>query len=182
MGCGAAVAAGFTGTFSSLSSVASNCFLSGLQTAPNRPFLSLVHLSNASPSLLAASSADRTISVYDTRILSSPSSSTTPIAILSPTSSTSGLPTALAPSPTQPNHLASGGSDGAVRVWDIRATRAPLAGFRAGPNKDSDGAQTKADKNVCSDSKVLALSWARGLLAAGGEAGLDIWRVPEPGA
>lgn len=145
---------------------------------------------NTSPSLIAGSSVDRTISIYDTRILASSKPSTlssAPVAVLSLFSSaSSGLPSALAPSPAQPHHLASGGSDSAVRIWDVRAPNSPLAGFRAGQQLDkangNDRTNQSQSKGQGGDAKVLALAWTRGLLAAGGEAGLDVWRVPEPGA
>lgn len=48
-----------------------------------------------------------------------------------------------------------------------------MASFRVGTDKD---------KEQRGDGKVLGLDWVKGVLAVGGEAGLDIWRVPEEGA
>ena len=101
----------------------------------------------------------------------------TPISLLSSSSPTSGFSSVLVPSPIQPNHLASGGSDGAVRIWDIRAPSTPLAGFRSGSAENANGTASKGSGGQ-GEKKVLALSWAHGLLVAGGEGGLDIWRVP----
>jgi ribosome biogenesis protein YTM1 len=48
-----------------------------------------------------------------------------------------------------------------VRVWDLRGAKAPVATFRA-----AEGGK-----------KVLALGWERGMIVAGGEAGLEVWKV-----
>ena len=59
-------------------------------------------------------------------------------------------------------------------MWDIRSTKEAIASFRAGESSVEDKTNGKGG-----DSKVLALSWDRGVLAVGGEGGLDVWRVPE---
>jgi ribosome biogenesis protein YTM1 len=111
--------------------------------------------------------------MYDTRVLSkSPA-----VGQLSQAST----PSSLAPSPVNAYHVASGGYDGVVRVWDLRSVRA------AGVNAEVDGAPSVAvasfrvpeKKDKGGDRKVLALDWVKGLVGVGGEAGLDVWRVPE---
>lgn len=120
------------------------------------------------------------MSILDTRSNSSLDSTQVSANIISNQSlrtslSQQGTPSAIAPSPDNSNHFASGGYDGIVRVWDIRSTKEAIASFRAG---ESDGSGDKANEKK-GDGKVLALSWDRGVLAVGGEGGLDIWRVPE---
>ncbi|THH09763.1 hypothetical protein EW145_g1779 [Phellinidium pouzarii] len=138
--------------------------------APEKPFLALTHL--AAPHLLAVAAADRTVSIYDLRSFTS-ASSAVDTALKASALVHAGTPLCLAASPSQGNgnesHIASGALDGIVRVWDVRSTREALASFRAG-----------ADLNKKhGDAKVLGLDWSRGVLAVGGEAGLDIWRVSE---
>lgn len=64
-----------------------------------------------------------------------------------------------------------------MRVWDVRSTKSAMASFRVGEG-DLHVGETKAK----GDGKILGLDWARGLLAVGGEAGLDVWKVPEEAA
>ncbi|EJD01960.1 WD40 repeat-like protein [Fomitiporia mediterranea MF3/22] len=135
-------------------------------TVTEAPFLALVHLS--APHLLAASSTDRTVRIIDTRTFTSTSSSldVSPPIILQHVNT----PACLAASPTSSHHVASGGYDGVVRVWDVRSAKSAIASFRAGEGVD-------AEKR--GDAKVLGLDWRSGVMAVAGEAGLDIWRVPE---
>lgn len=138
-----------------------------VETLPfsNAPFLSLAHL--ASPNLLASSSTDRVVRVIDTRIFNSRTSSLTISASNLPHTAT---PTALAASPVNGHHLASGAYDGVVRIWDVRSVKTPISSFRVGQG---------VEPAKRGDAKVLGLDWTKGVLAVGGEAGLDIWRVPE---
>lgn len=62
----------------------------------------------------------------------------------------------------------SGAYDGVVRLWDVRSAKGTIASFRA---QGKDG----------SDGKVLAVDWAKGVVAVGGESGLDVWRVGDEG-
>ena len=135
------------------------------QVIAEAPFIALAHLSVQD--LLAAASTDRSVRIFDTRTFTSKPSSLTTAPIVLQHAST---PTALCPSPTNAHHIASGGYDGVVRIWDVRSAKGAIASFRAGegsePEKRGDG-------------KVLGLDWRNGVMAVGGEAGLDIWRVPE---
>ncbi|KAI5116666.1 hypothetical protein M0805_007838 [Coniferiporia weirii] len=136
-------------------------------TAPEKPFLALTPL--GAPHLLAAAAADRAVVIYDTRVFAT-AGSTPQVASLPHTST----PACLAASPVQgngnENHVASGAFDGVVRLWDVRSVRGALASFRAGANASAESR---------GDAKVLGLDWSRGVLAVGGEAGLDVWRVQE---
>jgi hypothetical protein len=38
-----------------------------------------------------------------------------------------------------------------------------------------------ADKNSKVGKKIMSIDWASGILVAGGEAGVDLWRVTENG-
>ena len=137
------------------------------QTLPfaDASFLALAQLT--SPHLLSAASTDRAVRILDTRHLASRSSSLTVPASCLPHTAT---PSALAASPVNGHHLATGAYDGVVRVWDVRSVKTAISSFKTGegvlPEKRGD-------------AKVLGLGWSRGVLAVGGEAGLDIWRVPE---
>ncbi|KLO17794.1 WD40 repeat-like protein [Schizopora paradoxa] len=143
----------------------------GSVIASTKPFLSI--LVPQHPHTLLASSTDRTVTMYDTRQLRAPSSTAT-------TYTTSSLshpatPSALAASPKNSYHVASGAYDGVVRIWDLRSTRDSIAvaTFKV-PEVGANGEPRKGD------GKILALDWAKnGLLAVGGESGLDIWNVPE---
>ncbi|KAL5514534.1 hypothetical protein ACEPAG_1850 [Sanghuangporus baumii] len=136
------------------------------QIVAEAPFIALAHLS--APGILAASSTDRAVRIFDTRTSTSKSSSLTSSApILLQHAST---PAALFASPTNSHHVASGGYDGVVRIWDMRSAKGAVASFRAGEG---------AEPEKRGDGKVLGLDWRNGVMAVGGEAGLDIWRVPE---
>lgn len=141
-----------------------------MQTAPEKPFIALAYLSST-PSILAAASVDRTVTVYDTRIISSQKSVSAAATIAS--LAHAATPSSLAASPVNAHHIASGAFDGIVRIWDVRSVKSAMASFRVGTDKD---------KEQRGDGKVLGLDWVKGVLAVGGEAGLDIWRVPEEGA
>ncbi|KAL5497699.1 YTM1_1 [Sanghuangporus vaninii] len=136
------------------------------QIVAEAPFIALAHLSV--PDILAASSTDRIVRVFDTRTFTSkPSSLTSSAPIVLQHAST---PATLSASPTNSHHVASGGYDGVVRIWDIRSTKGAIASFRAGEGTDPEKR---------GDGKVLGLDWRDGVMAVGGEPGLDIWRVPE---
>ena len=145
------------------------------QNASEKPFLDLT-LSSPSESvanLLVASSTDRTLTLYDARTLSKAPA----VGHLTQAST----PSCLAFSPVNAYHIAGVGYDGVVRVWDLRSVRAAnvgadvngalsvaVASFRV-PEKEGKGGARK----------VLALDWVKGLVGVGGEAGLDVWKVPE---
>jgi len=111
--------------------------------------------------------------MYDARQLRTPSSAATAYTTSSLTHP--ATPTALAASPKNSYHVASGAYDGIVRIWDLRSTRDSIAvaSFKV-PEVGNNGEMRKGD------GKILALDWANnGVLAVGGESGLDIWNVPE---
>ncbi|KAL5478615.1 YTM1_2 [Sanghuangporus weigelae] len=136
------------------------------QIVAEAPFIALAHL--CAPDILAASSTDRTVRIFDSRtFISKPSSLTSSAPIILQQAST---PATLSASPTNSHHVASGGYDGVVRIWDVRSTKGAVASFRAGEG---------AEPEKRGDGKVLGLDWRNGVMAVGGEAGLDIWRVPE---
>jgi len=62
--------------------------------------------------------------------------------------------------------VVTGAYDGVVRVWDLRSTKGAVASFRAW-----DG------------GKVLSVDWdvsadgGKGVVAVGGEEGMEVWRV-----
>lgn len=107
--------------------------------------------------------------MYDTRTISSQKSVSAAATIAS--LAHAATPSSLAASPVNAHHIASGAFDGIVRIWDVRSVKSAMASFRVGTDKEQRG-----------DGKVLGLDWVKGVLAVGGEAGLDIWRVLEEGA
>lgn len=115
--------------------------------------------------MILAASTDRTVTVYDSRQLSSQNAGVTPAVASLPHAAT---PSCLAASPVNVHHVASGGYDGVVRIWDIRSVKGAISSFKVTPREGADG-------------KVLAIDWIKGMVAAGGEGGLDIWKVPEEG-
>lgn len=86
----------------------------------------------------------------------------------------------LAASPNDPFRFASGGYDGIVRVWDVRSLKAEVSSLRMQPPKapvTPDGSETHDTKKKAGN-KVLAIDWSEGgVLAAGGEAGVEIWKM-----
>ncbi|KAH8112972.1 WD40 repeat-like protein [Phellopilus nigrolimitatus] len=142
-------------------------------TAPEKPFLALALL--GAPHLLAAASSDRSVGIYDTRALASAGAAAAAVPLVAALAH-GGAPACLARSPANAHHVASGAYDGVVRVWDVRSVRGAVASFRAGGDAGG-GAGAGAEKR--GDGKVLGLDWVRGVLGVAGEAGLDVWRVPE---
>jgi ribosome biogenesis protein YTM1 len=104
-----------------------------------------------------AASTDRTVSLYDLRGAAS-SVSVSAGSLLHP-----ALPACIAPSPVHESHVATGAYDGVVRVWDLRSLKTPVASFKAAQDA----------------KKVLALDWRGGVIAAGGEGGLEVWKFAD---
>lgn len=106
-------------------------------------------------------STDRTVTLFDLRT-DGRSSSSAISALPHP-----ATPSCVVAAPGNTHQVASGAYDGVVRVWDGRSARAPVASFRA----DAGGRK-----------KVLGLDWCAGVIAVGGEGGLEVWKVGEGGA
>lgn len=115
-------------------------------------------------STILASSSDRIVAVYDLR---EKPSSEPPTVLPHP-----AYPSSICAHPISPFKLAVGSYDGIVRLWDIRSAKAPVNAFKI------VGKNTADDKSG-GPKKVLSVDWTSGLLAAGGEAGIDVWRVSE---
>lgn len=60
----------------------------------------------------------------------------------------------------------SGAYDGVVRLWDVRSVRGAVASFKTGGDGGKGG-------------KILSVDWQGGIVAVGGEGGLEVWRVGE---
>ena len=78
---------------------------------------------------------------------------------------------AVASHPTSPFHIASGGMDGTVKIWDLRSTKNAVESFL------SVGSSRDGVDNAEAPSSVLSLDWSDGLLGCGGELGIDIFKV-----
>ncbi|KAJ7632377.1 WD40-repeat-containing domain protein, partial [Roridomyces roridus] len=123
-------------------------------TASERPFLSL---SLSTPSVVLASSTDRTISQYDFR-------ESHPVSSLTLTHP--ATPSCVARAPNHPHQILSGAYDGVARIWDLRSIKGatPVASFKVW-----DG-----------DKKILDVDWkVGGTAAVAGEGGLAIWKIAE---
>ena len=108
---------------------------------------------------LLASSSDRVVSLYDLR---ETTRSGPPPVLPHPS-----FPSALCAHPTSPHKVASGAYDGFVRMWDLRSIKSPVNSFEVTAKKGRDG------------KKIMSIDWVTGLLAIGGEAAVDLWKVSE---
>lgn len=135
-----------------------------IQTANSRPMTDITVCSDE-VTLLAAST-DRVVAIYDLR-QKSPSG---PPSVLPHPS----FPSAISAHPLASHKVATGAYDGFVRMWDLRSTKAPVNAFEV-VGKKEEQVKSKGSK------KVLSIDWANGILVAGGEAGVDLWRVTESG-
>jgi ribosome biogenesis protein YTM1 len=111
----------------------------------------------ASGSTALVASTDRTVSMYDLR------ASDTATTLSSGSLTHPATPSCIVASPTQENQIATGAYDGVVRVWDLRSVKSPIASFKA--TRDA--------------KKVLALDWIGGIITAGGEGGLEVWKFAD---
>jgi ribosome biogenesis protein len=129
------------------------------QTVSEKPFLDVALSADGTTALAAAT--DRTVTLHDLR-----TSATTAVA---GTFAHQATPSCVVVSPAAGTHqLATGAYDGLVRVWDLRSTSAAVASFR--PAWEAGAA------------KVLALDWYAGVIAVGGEGGLEVWKAGEGSA
>lgn len=55
----------------------------------------------------------------------------------------------------------TGAYDGLVRIWDTRSTKNSVTSFKAWEG----------------GKKVLSVDWGKGVIAIGGEGGVEIWRM-----
>jgi len=101
-----------------------------------------------------AASTDRTISLYDLR------HSTTALNTAVATLPHTATPSCLVPAGSE-HQVVSGAYDGVVRVWDLRNVKSAMTSF-----KTWDGSK-----------KILSVDWARGVVGAGGEGGMEVWRM-----
>lgn len=122
------------------------------QAVSEKPFTALALPSSGTA---LASSTDRTLSLFDLR-----SPNATPLSGFGHPS----LPTSLTSHPSDGVRVASGASDGVVRVWDVRSTKAAVSSF---------------DLWRKEGKKVLAVSWGSGVIGVAGEGGVEIWRLRE---
>lgn len=129
------------------------------QTASEKPMLSMAVLPDDNS--VVSSSADRSVSVYDFRAVSTTlSSATLSFMHLS-------TPSSVALSPTSDSQIVTGSYDGMVRLWDLRSTKSAVASFKVW-----DGEK----KVLVVDSTSAPGS---GIAGVGGEGGLEVWRVGE---
>jgi len=113
---------------------------------------------------IVASSADRSVSVYDFRVAPATLSPTTPSFMhLS-------VPSSVALSPTSDSHIITGSYDGVARLWDLRSTKSAVASFKVWNG----------------EKKILAVDTTSGsgsgIVGVGGEGGLEVWRVGKTAA
>ena len=64
------------------------------------------------------------------------------------------------------HQFVSGAYDGVVRLWDIRSVKSAVTSFKAWEGRTGG-------------RKVLSVDWARGVVAIGGEGGVEVWRLAE---
>ncbi|KAF7795722.1 hypothetical protein EIP86_006887 [Pleurotus ostreatoroseus] len=131
-------------------------------TASSKPFVDLAVTSNGQTVL--AASTDRSVCQYDLRLGES-SVTTAPLASFMHPATPSCLAT-LSSSTGSEHQFISGAYDGVVRLWDLRSTKSAVTSFKVWENR-------------ASGRKVLSVDWAYGMVAIGGEGGVEVWRVDE---
>jgi ribosome biogenesis protein YTM1 len=133
---------------------AGTIWLTHVQTSSEKPMVDMT-LTSSGNTVLAAST-DRSVTLFDVR--SAGAATSVAVGALSHPAT----PSCVRVSPTHENQVATGAFDGVVRVWDVRSPKAAVASFKAQEAK-----------------KVLALDWHSGLIAVGGEGGLDVWKFAD---
>ncbi|KZS98070.1 WD40 repeat-like protein [Sistotremastrum niveocremeum HHB9708] len=135
-------------------------------TAAEKPFIHLGLSRVSTLSRVFVASTDRTLSLYD--LSSGRSASAAPtLSFLHPS-----LPSCIATSTTDEWRCLTGSYDGIARIWDIRSAKAAVSSFHVFENEPL---KSKGDR------KILSLDWANGVVCAGGENGMEVWRVGESG-
>ncbi|KAJ3554996.1 hypothetical protein NM688_g2815 [Phlebia brevispora] len=153
-----AVSAGFDSTVRTWDTEHGVC--TSTITAPSKPFLDIAAFPSGQTVL--AASTDRTVCQYDLR---EDASVTTPSTTLAHPATPSCL--AISSSPSAPEHqFISGAYDGVVRLWDLRSTKSAVTSFKAWEGRSGG-------------KKILSVDWAHGVVAIGGEGGVEVWRVSE---
>ncbi|KAG6856668.1 ribosome biogenesis protein ytm1 [Tephrocybe sp. NHM501043] len=126
-------------------------------TSSNKPFLHLAPVDSSSGTVIATST-DRSMTLYDTRLPSFDSPANAPITFMHP-----ATPSCVAPSQSRnKQQVVSGAYDGIVRLWDLRSTKGAVASFKPWAG---DG------------QKILSVEWEGEIVAVGGEGGLEVWKV-----
>jgi ribosome biogenesis protein YTM1 len=136
-------------------------------TASEKPFTGLAVASRSGGRKVFATSTDRTLSLYDVHESDALSNAAT-LTLMH-----SSLPSCVVASPSDEWRVLTGAYDGLVRIWDIRSGKTPVASFKA---LQSETVQKGGD------GKVLSVDWSPGVVAVGGEGGIEIWRVSDEGA
>ncbi|KAG2340398.1 WD40 repeat-like protein [Suillus weaverae] len=117
---------------------------------PERLMLDLAETPDAN--VLLAASTDRTVSIFDLRVLSLSSSAGIMMHPATPSSITT--------SESGKHQVVTGSYDGVARLWDLRSTKGAVINFR-----------------VWGGMKVLAVDWAGNVVGIGGEGGMQVWRI-----
>ncbi|KAF7979815.1 hypothetical protein HWV62_40884 [Athelia sp. TMB] len=144
--------AGFDGTVRTWDLASGVC--THTLTVPETPFLALARTPGG---VLLGAATDRSVCVI-------PDEGERRVAARLPHAAT---PSCLAPCAAREQLFVSGAYDGVVRLWDVRSVKGAVASFRTGGGEGGKG------------GKVLSVDWQGGVVAVGGEGGLEVWRVGE---
>ncbi|KZP02470.1 WD40 repeat-like protein [Athelia psychrophila] len=147
-----AYSAGFDGTLRTWDVASGVC--THTLTVPETPFLALAQMPTGT---LLGASTDRSVCLFPSNDVA--------VAARLPHPAT---PSCLSASPGREHLFVSGAYDGVVRLWDVRSVKGAVASFRTGGDGGKGG-------------KVLSVDWQGGVVAVGGEGGLEVWRVGEGG-
>ncbi|KAF7976945.1 hypothetical protein HWV62_5373, partial [Athelia sp. TMB] len=144
--------AGFDGTVRTWDLASGVC--THTLTVPETPFLALARTPGG---VLLGAATDRSVCLI-------PDEGERRVAARLPHAAT---PSCLAPCAAREQLFVSGAYDGVVRLWDVRSVKGAVASFRTGGGEGGKG------------GKVLSVDWQGGVVAVGGEGGLEVWRVGE---